>query len=488
MTLTAPPAPPDASPGGPGARPRPSRSRRASRAIWAFLVSRHTAVGVLLALAGLSLAGTLIDQSPSAVRDDPSSYGGWLDSVRPRYGVLTDRMYALGLFHVFASVWFQIAAGLLVATILASTAQRLPGLWRRAARAHVDVDQRLLDHAPSRETIPSSLAAEEAVARVSTALRGRRFRVAAAATQRHTTIYADRFRLQPLASAVSHAAVVLVVVGIVVSASAGFRDPEFAVTVGEERAIGHGTGLAIRAVGFTDSYDAAGRPTDYSSAVELVADGRVVRRATLRVNHPLRAEGIAIYQSYFGNAAVLTVQPPGGASSQVGVPLQWADDTRGRMVGRWEAPGTGLTVVVQGPGSGRSDPALLAGEVRVDVLAEGDRPIAGATLAPGQTLTADGWRLTFERERPFTGLTVSRDPGARWVWLGSGLMLAGLLGSLIVRHRRLWVRVRSGPTGCSLEVVSPDRRDGLVSPWFDRVTDQVRTAVSSSDPPSGEGA
>lgn len=465
---------------GPRPPSRPPAAARALRALEGFLASKRTALAVLLAMAAMALLGSLIDQSPSVVRDDPAAYGAWLDSVRPTYGVLTDRMYALGLFHVFASVWFLIAAGLMVASILTNTAQRLPGLWRRAVRPQVVVDDRTIDHAVLCDTVTTPLDPTEAATVITRALSAGRFRVLEGTSDRDTVLYADRFRFQPLATVVSHAAVVLVILGIVLTASSGFRDEEFSVTVGQTRPVGHDTGLAVRVDRFTDSYDPLGNPTDYASSIVLLRGDAELVDQTVRVNHPLRAEGLSLYQSYFGNAAVLSVQPPDATPLSVAIPLQWQSADGTRMIGRWVAPRGDAVLIVQGPASGRTDPDLPPGAVRVTLAGPGDQPLADATVSPGDTVTAGGWRITFDREQPFTGLIVARDPGALWVWTGSLLMIAGLLGSLAIRHRRVWVRIRALSDGTEVTVAAPDhRRDGPISSWFDRVATSVRAAVTN---------
>lgn len=474
----------------PGPRPPspPSAGARALRAVEAFLASKRTALAVMLAMAGLALVGALVDQSPSVVRDDPAAYGAWLDSVRPTYGALTDRLYALGLFHIFASVWFKIAAGLMVASILTNTAQRLPGLWRRAARPQVLAEDRVIDHAALRAVVATPLDVDDAVVGVTRALRGSHFRVLAAPADNDVVVYADRFRFQPLATVVSHAAVVLVILGIVLTASGGFRDEEFAVTVGNARPIGHGTGLAIRVDGFTDAYDPQGNPTDYASSLTLLRGDAAVLDATVRVNQPLRAEGLSVYQSYFGNAAVLTVQPPRSAAITADLPLQWRSGDGTRMIGRWVAPDDEVVLVVQGPAPGRVDASLPPGDLRVTLVGPHDARLADETVSPGESVSAGGWRVTFEREQPFTGLIVARDPGAIWVWTGSLLMIAGLLGSLAIRHRRIWVRLRPTPGGTEITVAAPDhRRDGPISAWFDRATDAVRSGLATPTTPTPRG-
>ena len=344
----------------------------------------------------------------------------------------------------------------------------------------VVVDDRIIEHAALFDTVTTPLDPTEAASVVARALGAGRFRVLDGSSGGDTVLYADRFRFQPLATVISHAAVVLVVLGIVLTASSGFRDEEFSVTVGQTRPVGHGTGLAVRVDGFTDSYDPMGNPTDYATSIVLLRGKAELADQTVRVNHPLRAEGLSLYQSFFGNAAVLSVQPPDAAPLSVAVPLQWQNSDGTRMIGRWAAPGGDAVLIVQGPASGRTDPDLPPGAVRVTLVGPSAQPLADATVSPGDTVTAGGWRVTFDREQPFTGLIVAHDPGALWVWTGSLLMIAGLLGSLAIRHRRVWVRIRALSVGTEVTVAAPDhRRDGPISSWFDRVATSVRTSLTT---------
>ncbi|MCC6421805.1 MAG: cytochrome c biogenesis protein ResB [Gemmataceae bacterium] len=48
--------------------------------------------------------------------------------------------------------------------------------------------------------------------------------------------------------------------------------------------------------------------------------------------------------------------------------------------------------------------------------------------------------VSFAGQRSFSGITVRRDPGATWIWVATGLLLAGLLLTFYVPRRRLWAR------------------------------------------------
>ena len=49
--------------------------------------------------------------------------------------------------------------------------------------------------------------------------------------------------------------------------------------------------------------------------------------------------------------------------------------------------------------------------------------------------------VRFDGATPFVNLQVSHDPGQVWVLVFAMSMMGGLLVSLIVRRRRVWVRI-----------------------------------------------
>jgi cytochrome c biogenesis protein len=68
------------------------------------------------------------------------------------------------------------------------------------------------------------------------------------------------------------------------------------------------------------------------------------------------------------------------------------------------------------------------------------------TLAPGEPFTVDGYEYTFEGQREFTGISVKRDRGAWFIWVATGLLLAGLAVTFYVPRRRLWLKLTAGET------------------------------------------
>ena len=68
--------------------------------------------------------------------------------------------------------------------------------------------------------------------------------------------------------------------------------------------------------------------------------------------------------------------------------------------------------------------------------------VARVNLRAGeQTRLDDGTVVRFDGAVPFINLQVSHDPAQIWVLVFALTMMAGLLVSLVVRRRRVWVRI-----------------------------------------------
>lgn len=478
--------------------------RRVIRAV-SFFGSKQTGLLLILSMGVSSLLGTLISQAPDTVRNSPQGYAVWLETMRPRFGDATDLLSQLGLFTVFSSPWFRAIALLLCVSIIAATVQRLPVLWAHAVRGHVAPDRLFAQASPS--SPPSSSSATtvmsttatvaETVAVVTSTLRARRLRVVPAhdrSPDRENAdrpaaqiVYADQFRFLPLGTVLSHASFVLIILGVVVTNTGGFRENQFPVVVGSSAAIGHGTDLVVSARSFTDTYDSMGRPTDYASELVLLDGGHPIAEQTVQVNAPLRAAGVSIHQSYFGVAVTMRVQDAAGATlTEPTVPLQWSLTDDHSAMGILAVPGRPSMVYLAETVSGRVDPTLAPGFLRVVVVgAEGAQPVGAATIAQGQSATIDGLTYTFVRERQFTGLMVVRDPGAPIVWVGAGLMVIGLITTLFFRPRRVWVEVRPATDpahGTTVVLASAASRDPSARRWADGLAGELSTRLAAAAP------
>ena len=105
------------------------------------------------------------------------------------------------------------------------------------------------------------------------------------------------------------------------------------------------------------------------------------------------------------------------------------------------------------------DPSLIA-QKRLNKQAR-------VNLTAGEsTRLDDGTTVRFDGAVPFINLQVSHDPAQVWVLVSALTMMAGLLVSLVVRRRRVWVRVSpAAPGTVSVELGGLARTDN--SGWGD---------------------
>jgi len=78
------------------------------------------------------------------------------------------------------------------------------------------------------------------------------------------------------------------------------------------------------------------------------------------------------------------------------------------------------------------------GEKLLTLISEEQVPI---TLSPGEPVQVGGLVYLFEGQREFAGISVRKDSGHWFIWVATGLLLAGLAVTFYVPRRRLWLKL-----------------------------------------------
>ncbi|WP_051133530.1 cytochrome c biogenesis protein ResB [Nocardia paucivorans] len=257
--------------------------------------------------------------------------------------------------------------------------------------------------------------------------------------------------------------------------------------------VNDGTGitpLCVRVKNFRADYLDNGQAEMFTSDIAYQAGTDLTsntwRDTTLRVNHPLRVGGDRVYLQGHGYAPTFTVTFPDGRTRTETVQWQPSDMTTFLSSGvlRVDPPG-GLypneterrknQIAIEGlfaptasfHGSlltsaypAMTDPAVAVDVYRGDTGLDTGRPQslfaldqelvrqgrltkeARVNLRPGESTTLpNGTKVTFDGAREFVNLQVSHDPAQQWVLVSALTMMAGLLVSLLVARRRVWLRV-----------------------------------------------
>jgi len=462
---------------------RRHRRRHPLRRVWLFLISMRTGLWIILGLGILTLFGTLLLQAAPEVRADQQAYERWLAGApTERYGGWVTTLDTLGLFHVFSTWYFRALFVLLSASIIACSINRAPRLWRVATRPRTSMRDAFFTHAPLRAAIDLPGDVETSAETVRNALRGKHFRILDGMAKSGKDLYADRFRWGPFGTVVAHLSIIVIMLGFVVSATTGFREDGFVAPVGIEVPVGHGTGLSVQALSFTDTYYESGQPKDYVSDLVLTRDGQQVARQETRVNTPLIFEGVWFHQASFGFGADVTVTESGAEVFDATVPLQWQSNDGQQSIGQFTIPSKGLTVFVIQAASGQVLPDLPAGTAMLEVHQDGvEKPLGHPVVTQGESVDVAGLSYTFERNREYTGLTIKQDKGSWFIWIGSALLILGCYLVFFLPHRRIWARVRPNDDGTSrVTIGAPLKRD----PAFEPVFSDIVSAITSTSTPS----
>ena len=222
------------------------------RRAWRFCRRLDLAAVLILVVLLVAAFGSCFPQLSSSVAADPERLAQWAAGVRARYGPLTDLLAASGVFRCFSSAVFLAPLVLLAIVTLTCTLNRWRGLWRRAFHQPVRCSDVALDAAPhvARLTVAPPLVGGAGGGIVRESLERRGFRVRGEDAGDIFYLRGDRNRLAPLATLVTHLAVLLLLLGAVLSSGYGWRE-EITIGPGETVEIGHGSGLALRNEGFT---------------------------------------------------------------------------------------------------------------------------------------------------------------------------------------------------------------------------------------------
>lgn len=441
--------------------PRDIRPLDALKSVYRFFHNKRVGLFLILAMGVSSLIGLLFPQAPDDVRADAAAYAEFVESLRPKYRGWTTPLDKLGVFHMFHSIWFTTITIGLVLSIIACTCHRAPLLWRQASRPHVHVPDTFFEHGRVHRSITVPARADLVYTRTIETLRARRFHVVEDSQRPGRGVYGDRNRFAPFGTVIAHAAFVVILLGVLVTQLAGFRNDNFPVAVGTTAEVGHDTGLSVRVDDFSTAFYPDGRPKDYASDVTVLRGGAPIAQQVVRVNNPLHVDGISINQASYGIAVQVAIKDAAGKVLFEGsVPLDRITSDETMSFGVVKLPEQGLTVAVGTVASGQMSTDLAAGQLQVEVYrVDNNAPAGDAVIDQGKTATVADLRVTFVRERQFTGLMISHDPGAPIVWTGCGLLLLGTCLTMLFRHRRVWLVVEPGAEATTVKLASPDRAD-----------------------------
>ena len=453
-----------------------------SRWIWRQLTSMKTALVLLLLLAIASVPGSVYPQRSA----DPNGVRLQFEE-NPELAQVLD---ALQLFDVYTSVWFSAIYILLFISLIGCVIPRTQVHWRamRAKPVKTPVSLKKMSAYIVQDGNKADL---ERAAKI---LKKQGYRV----DLKDDSVSAEKGYLRETGNLVFHYALIAVLIAVGVGGGNSYigqrvlvEGDMFVNNLAGYDSFSPGTfydpdnlyPFSMRLDDFEVSYDLQnpaniGTPIDFEASV-TVFDENGESPGQVKVNQPLELPGTGIYLMGNGFAPVITVRdgdgrvafsgpviflPQDGNMTSLGVIK--APDANPEQIGlisffyptAEQLPSGAYTSIYPDPfdplltvnayigdlgldeGVPRNVYALDVSEMNEVAGRNADNP--GLVLAPGERAEIPGGygSVSFDGLTRFAAFDIAHNPGGFWILLSSLVALGGLIVSLLIPRRRVWVK------------------------------------------------
>ena len=485
-------APPPAADGAPTPTPARFGIREWARWLWRQLTSMRVALILLFLLAVASIPGSLFPQrgsDPLAVDryfDEHAAVAPWLDRI--------------GLFDVYASPWFAAVYLLLcvslVGCIVPRTLEHAAALRRPPPRAPSRLERlQGYTHALTDDPPPAALAAAE------TYLRRKRWRVRTG----DGWVSAEKGYTHETGNLVFHICLLLLLAAVAVGSLFGWRASVIVVegrgfsntltqydsfTAGRLVNVSSLAPFTVALNDFRAVYQQggtqAGAPRDYSAdLVYSPVPGAAPAEVTIGVNTPLSVSGAKVFLQGHGYAPTFVVRDTTGNVVYDDAAVFLPQDGNLTSVGVIKVPdstpqlgfqGVFLPTAVLDPVAGpmsnfpaADDPAVFLTAWQGDLGLDAGVPqsvfrldttemtqIGVNALRPGENwvLPEGVGSVEFTGVSEYVSFSVAHDPGKEFALIAGLAAIAGLMLSLFIPRRRVWVRAAPDEAGRTLVSVA----------------------------------
>ena len=511
------------------------------RWMWRQLTSMRTALILLFLLAVAAIPGSVIPQR----NIDPVKMDKFMVD-NPGLGSFFEK---IGLFNVFSTPWFSAIYLLLCVSLIGCIVPRTI-VHFRAMRAKPPAAPSRFSRMPqSRDwTTGSDIDVDQAAQEIAAQLKRQRWRVTVATSdlpQRGVvagadaaSISAEKGYLRETGNLLFHVALLVLLLSVALGGLFGWRGQalmivgnSFSNTVTQYDSFSEGRLVdADNLPPFSmtlDTFDVTypreggqrGAPRSFDAQLTVTPEpGAQSEQQQIDVNHPVEVDGAKVYLIGNGYAPVIEVRDAKGEllydAPTVFLPSDGNFTSRGVVKMPDSSPQLGLqgiflptTTVDQqlGPISTFPDvdePSLFLsawkgnlgldngyGQSVYELDTENMQRVGIRAIRMGETWELPGnlGTVKFTGIKRFASFDVARDPGQTPALISAVFMLAGLMLSLFIPRRRVWVRLTKSGSQTDVAVAGLSRIEepGLGS-VIDRVGDTVETIVGRSEALAGD--
>ncbi|WP_434512001.1 cytochrome c biogenesis protein ResB [Desulfitobacterium sp. AusDCA] len=378
--------------------------------VWNVFSSMKTGLVLLGVIALVSGIGTLIPQ----------------ESMDPQKAQSASEIFKMmGFTHVYSSVGFRLILGLLCVNLMVCSIQRFGGIYNQTYKPKLPS---ALSTLPQKIQTKVTGKANQLQQVTFDLFKLEGYRLTAEEQEDHWSFVAQKHRWGNWGSFLTHISFIVLVLGALVGSMTGFKG-YFSAGVGDSLSIhdielNRGTvtdNFNIKINSVEDRMLANGERDNWYTDLSIMESGKELARQTLSVNHPFTYQGITFYQANFTQGGKFTVEIKG---QKIPIVLQ---NQGGNY---YQVPGTDLFIIVSAIKPDPNQPVILYQVYK----GNSPQPVKMGQMNKGQTDTIETtFKLTFDGLAGYTGLQVKKDPGVSVVWIGSALLMLGLILSFYFR-------------------------------------------------------
>ncbi len=335
--------------------------------------------------------------------------------------------------NVYTTVWFKLLLGLLCINLITCSVSRFNSLRKRTF--HPQIPRNI--HAVPRKICYSMTGTSVDLRNnIEKVLRSHGYSISSTETMDDWAFVALKHRWGYWGAYIVHIAFVIIIIGAVMGAL-GFSG-SFMTLNGDSVSfnkipLNKGSvtkDYSIKINSVEDRYLANGERDNWYTNISIISDGKELARGTTSVNHPFTYDRVNYYQSQYADYARIIIEDNNTKYEEL-VQLDLTsnenrvtDDFRYRFGQKVEDS----NLYVKGLKL-KNKPIVY-----LQAYITGQKERVVLKLAPGQNrLVFDEYKITLTELTNATGLEVKADPGVPVVWLGSGILLLGLMLSFYWR-------------------------------------------------------
>ncbi|WP_163166724.1 cytochrome c biogenesis protein ResB [Arthrobacter sp. Alg241-R88] len=470
---------------------------------WTQLTSMRTALFLLLLLAVAAVPGSLFPQRPA----NPSVVTQYIKD-NPDYGKLLD---TLQLYDVYSSAWFSAIYLLLFISLIGCVVPRAIAHYKAMRSQPPRTPKRLSrlpEYGTLVIPADAGIPASDAITSAAAVLKKRGYRVEVRDSGgERPSLGAERGFTKEVGNLVFHTSLIGVLVSVAIGGLFGYSGQRILVegdtfvntlvgydqfTPGTNFESGQLQPYSVQLDKFDITFDREsegkfGQPIDFSAAVTTKENPDApAQKEILKVNDPITLGGTSIYLTGNGYAPVVTIRDGDGNVAMQGpvvAKLQGDNYYSSVVIKVPDAKPDQLgfagfflpTAFISNEGvsfSGDPDlfnPQLTLNSYYGDLGLDDGAPqnvfeldvqdltplnarnldAGGITLAPGSSYTLPDGKgtISFDGVKRYIGVDIHHNPGQLYALIFALLAVAGLILSLYVNRRRVWVRTGTHADG-----------------------------------------